>query len=209
MMTSRYGMVVTASRIACAIALAAGICLLMPQRVYARPSAETICSKTILDAKKKTSTTSVGALNSLMAGDGAYVYFAEASSNPGEGPTLRKVSRTRADGSDYRCIYEGDGGDFISGLKLCDGGLRISEGCSLCRGRREGILSGRLRFWRMGNTFLCRGWLGILARVLGLCQAGSEWSPSRRRYKRKSSVRHRRATIIQHYILVHGMVGTR
>ena len=137
-MTSRYGMVVTVSRIACVIAVMAGIWLLTPQRVYARPSAETICSETIINAKKKTSTASVGALNSLMAGDGAYVYFAESSSNPGEGPTLRKISRTRADGSGYRCIYEGDDGDFISELKLCDDRLVVSMGDGIMSMKTDG-----------------------------------------------------------------------
>ena len=155
-------------RIACVIAMMAGVWLLMPQRGYAllamgggasengdarcpssrvllrpgthgvRPGAVTVSATTKTSVRSNASASHAGALNSLMTGDGTYVYYAEQSVDPNEGPVLRKVSRVRADGSGYACIYEGGAGDFISDLKLSDNRLVVSMGDNIVSMKTDG-----------------------------------------------------------------------
>ena len=80
----------------------------------------------------------LGTFNSLMTDDGEYVYFAEQSVEASAGPTLRRVSRARPDGSDYQCIYEGSDGDFINRLTMAGDWLVVSTGENILSMRTDG-----------------------------------------------------------------------
>ena len=103
-----------------------------------------------------------GALNTLMTGDGKYVYFAEQSVVPKVGPSLRKVSRMRADGSDYSCLYEGVEGDFISGIKVSGDRLVVSMGDNIVSMKTNGsdahtIVSAAVGYQRGKNFAVSDG----------------------------------------------------
>ncbi|MBR3158667.1 MAG: hypothetical protein IKG18_04495 [Atopobiaceae bacterium] len=138
---------IAAMLVVCAIAVAAGAWFSTPRDGYALTTvtsgvathAKKAVAKSKSKAKSKAATpSSVGALNTLMTGDGKYVYFAEQSVEPGAGPTLRKVSRMRADGSGYQCLYEGVDGDFISGIRVSGQWLVVSMGDDIISMKKDG-----------------------------------------------------------------------
>ena len=87
-----------AALLVCAFAVVA-LWLLVPCVGYAATGSGKVAA--MLKSPNLESSARPGALNTLMTGDGKYVYFAEQSVVPKAGPSLRKVSRMRADGSDY------------------------------------------------------------------------------------------------------------